>query len=317
MDSGFPPRASDYVLFPPTFRISTYSELQGALGNAPPTQVTGASAVQVCRDVSEPPELAMYTVGVYDNYDIEPVGSAAHGQYNTPHQRNGSILLGYHSDSSSDPTHDIGYGIRLFYDYAEHNRDLDGPSQCRDQSPITDNRPPSHVTAAACEDESVRLYHITEAGNLCSATVPVASPAASDTSSNPIENVVEERVEVKTEPSATPEPFLSPLSTSAPSTPPSTPEEDSVDRPTRSTTKTKVKKRIRPTTPLACYYCRKRKIRCGGPDEHDETRRCKQCQHRKQECQFPPRSNRGRRPNPESKSALKKARKSSAMSHVA
>ncbi|KAJ3524964.1 hypothetical protein NM688_g8473 [Phlebia brevispora] len=317
MGSDFTPRRLDYTCFLPNFRFSAYSELEGALGDmVSSTQITETLKNDICKDVSEPPELAMYTIGVYDDYDMEPVGSSiTSAQHNiASHQRSGNALLGSHSEAR--PTHDVGYDVGLFYDCAARDTDLGKPSLNREQSPPTSNESPSHIEATPCEDDCIN-----EAGNSCSATVRTTSPAASDVKSDSIKNVgmhistlscmnntltwahsgVEEMVEIKIESSASPERVLSPLTTSA-----------SIQttfrvpgyQPSHSSVK---KKRTKLSTLLACYYCHGRKIRCGGRDEHDETRR--QCQHRKQECQFPPGSNRGMRSNPETKSASKKARK--------
>ncbi|KAI0820070.1 hypothetical protein BC628DRAFT_1423256 [Trametes gibbosa] len=40
-------------------------------------------------------------------------------------------------------------------------------------------------------------------------------------------------------------------------------------------------------TPIACVFCRKRKIACGGPHEGDAARRCGPCIQRAQACEFP------------------------------
>ncbi|KAI0699881.1 hypothetical protein C8T65DRAFT_296243 [Cerioporus squamosus] len=40
-------------------------------------------------------------------------------------------------------------------------------------------------------------------------------------------------------------------------------------------------------TTVACAFCRRRKIACGGPQEGDEARRCGQCIYRRQPCEWP------------------------------
>ncbi|RPD54426.1 hypothetical protein L227DRAFT_580551 [Lentinus tigrinus ALCF2SS1-6] len=40
-------------------------------------------------------------------------------------------------------------------------------------------------------------------------------------------------------------------------------------------------------THVACAFCRRRKIACGGPQEGDEARRCGQCIYRRQPCEWP------------------------------
>ncbi|KAI0328350.1 hypothetical protein GY45DRAFT_1436274 [Cubamyces sp. BRFM 1775] len=48
------------------------------------------------------------------------------------------------------------------------------------------------------------------------------------------------------------------------------------------------KKPYKRGTPVACTFCRKRKIACGGPVEGDEEGRCGRCIQRRQACEFPP-----------------------------
>ncbi|KAH9892432.1 hypothetical protein C8Q73DRAFT_57133 [Cubamyces lactineus] len=48
------------------------------------------------------------------------------------------------------------------------------------------------------------------------------------------------------------------------------------------------KKPYKRGTPVACTFCRKRKVACGGPVEGDEEGRCGRCIQRQQHCEFPP-----------------------------
>ncbi|KAI0784622.1 hypothetical protein C8Q75DRAFT_778126 [Abortiporus biennis] len=48
-------------------------------------------------------------------------------------------------------------------------------------------------------------------------------------------------------------------------------------------------------TPVACFFCRKRKIACGGPRPGREDKTCAQCSRRRLECTYPEESHRGRR----------------------
>ncbi|KAI0746158.1 hypothetical protein C8Q76DRAFT_808899 [Earliella scabrosa] len=58
------------------------------------------------------------------------------------------------------------------------------------------------------------------------------------------------------------------------------------------------KKPYKRGTTVACAFCRRRKIACGGPQEGDEARRCGQCIQRRQPCEFPTPSTRLSRLSP-------------------
>ncbi|KAJ3543007.1 hypothetical protein NM688_g5912 [Phlebia brevispora] len=258
MGSDFTPRQLDYTCFLPSFRISTYSELEGALGDTS-TQIMETLKNNICKDVSKPPELAMYTIGMFDDYDMEPLSTILL-LINALAMR----CLGLTATHAPHMMYVLSYIAHIF--------------------PLIQER--------LDKERWYAHFHF---------VIHELQPHGAHFA-------VEEMVEITIESSASPERVLSPLTTSVPSIQTKSRVQGySANQPLRSSGKPKVKKRTKPTTLLACYYCRRHKIRCGGRDEHDETRR--QCQHRKQECQFPPRSNRGRRSNPETKSTLKKARK--------
>ncbi|KAI0935211.1 hypothetical protein AcV7_003708 [Taiwanofungus camphoratus] len=55
----------------------------------------------------------------------------------------------------------------------------------------------------------------------------------------------------------------------------------------------RIKKTFKRSTPIACFFCRKRKIACGGPPKNSSDKTCGQCARRNQECTYPQTSHRG------------------------
>ncbi|KAH9951442.1 hypothetical protein B0H21DRAFT_283555 [Amylocystis lapponica] len=57
----------------------------------------------------------------------------------------------------------------------------------------------------------------------------------------------------------------------------------------------RAKKPSKRATSVACAFCRKRKIACGGPPKGSTDKTCGQCARRNQECEYPRKSYRGYR----------------------
>ncbi|ETW82497.1 hypothetical protein HETIRDRAFT_165304 [Heterobasidion irregulare TC 32-1] len=54
---------------------------------------------------------------------------------------------------------------------------------------------------------------------------------------------------------------------------------------------------VRNVQPIACFFCRGRKIACGPADPNSSDKTCMQCLKRHRKCVYPPESRRGRRQN--------------------
>ncbi|KAJ7613512.1 hypothetical protein FB45DRAFT_937290 [Roridomyces roridus] len=84
---------------------------------------------------------------------------------------------------------------------------------------------------------------------------------------------------------------------SSPSNSTSSLSEESDDKPTGGTTATRFVKdtrRDKPRQPLACFFCRARKIACQRPlDPNEPDQSCAQCRKRQGECEYPTKSRRG------------------------
>lgn len=93
-----------------------------------------------------------------------------------------------------------------------------------------------------------------------------------------------------------------PPEAAAPTTPPSGPPSPALvsmspqDQVGRRATAPKRRRVTRAVQPLACYFCRGRKIACGPPtNPHSGDRTCEPCERRQLVCEYPAQSFRGRR----------------------